>query len=323
MDCQGGEYALEIKSCEDRVQRYKKIQELVGINHVMDYFPVCSSNGSFMAMQRNDRFFFCVDTTSGEKIPGTQSERELPITEEICNSFSNLWKGFKESILFGSTEEVYGPQSCRTGTIYEECGCKVLCTPGEDMMMTSHECAGECRPVCKCPPGSFELNGQCVSNEECMAADAYINKKQQIQSWAIFMDENADELIQYFLKLVQGEMRQNNNNHHQQPETIDYDARATTEVEYSGVEESAVVPEYNFYENLIYDEMDLDDEIFLPNRIPEEITEYYEEMLYDGDAVDEYPLFEMEQPPRHFNTDDGFVRIGLTSMQYKKSSHQG
>ena len=48
----------------------------------------------FQALQRNDRFFFCVDTVNGDKIPKTESIRELPITENICKSFSKLCKLF-------------------------------------------------------------------------------------------------------------------------------------------------------------------------------------------------------------------------------------
>lgn len=301
MDCEGGEYATHIKSCEERVTRYKKIQEVVGIDHVFDYFPVCSSNGSFQAMQSNDRYFFCVDVTTGEKIPRTQSERELPITEDICTSFSLLWKRFKSSLSNGQHDEVVGPSSCRLGTIYEECGCKVQCNPGQNMMREYEECL-ECRPICRCPTGSFELNGQCVSNEECMATEPNFERKQQPQTWDQFMEENADGTLQLFFKLVQGEI------------PIRTDPNATPDQRTEDYSGDTILPLGEYENNFLYEE----GEMFLPNRITEEITEYYEE--FDTDYYEEvdfnspFESIDVSEEPAMY------VRIG--DMQYKKSSKQ-
>ena len=43
----GGEYATEIKSCDERAVRYREIEELHGVDHMFDYIPFCSPNGFY------------------------------------------------------------------------------------------------------------------------------------------------------------------------------------------------------------------------------------------------------------------------------------
>jgi len=323
MDCEGGEYATEIKSCDERAVRYREIEELHGVDHMFDYIPFCSPNGFYQALQRNDQFFFCVDTKTGEKIPGTQSERELPITIEICSSFSTLWQRYKIVLQHGKNEHIEGPNSCRLGTVYEECGCKLSCEPGVDMnTIEPVEGCEECRPMCRCPTGSYDLNGQCVSNEECMAANDHGNQQQQMQSWKEFAED------MFFQLYVHGEISrtvEDSGNHllttadpnYRRNNIIDGD-HLPAPADYSGAGvEGGETPlhhlikeyEYDLYDD-IYEDLSItsEDPRDQPSRIPEEIDEYYE---------GEYESFPADAAIVVVEDNELFAH--LPTPQYKKS----
>jgi len=300
ISCDGGEYATLIRSCEERRRRYKKIRELYGVEHPLDYLPVCLKNGSYNALQRNDRYFFCVDINSGKQIPGTQSshnEGDPFITEELCGNFSQLWSQYEYLTMYG--DEIAGPTTCRVGTVFDECGCKVFCRPGEDMTQTEIEDCETCRPVCRCPTGSYELGGQCVSSEECKAVNIENNKKKLIKSWTAFTEENGNSKIQFYLKRLQSELFERTSDLYRR--LLDgreeysgngFLASATKDFKEQEIDSNE--------ESLLYDEDDSFQRVASDNSYEYEV---YEEGNYSNNNED--------------NEDEMTARIG--SVQYKKS----
>nr|XP_039272001.1 uncharacterized protein LOC120346355 [Styela clava] len=136
------------------------------------YYPECTTNGKFKAMQRNDRsVFFCVDTDTGSVIPETETKASStpPLTEDICKAYDEVWQQFKE--WNASQDEENGLDapveklSCSAEMTFTKCGCSVPCTERASIEQFYEECV--CKPACVCPKGLFVLDGRCVDLEQC------------------------------------------------------------------------------------------------------------------------------------------------------------
>lgn len=203
MNCDESKYSLNIHTCKERAAAYKIVITMVGGDKLpFEYLPVCNNDGSFQALQRNDRFFFCVDTVNGDKIPKTESIRELPITENICKSFSKLWQKFKNN---RERDSAYGmmieSKNCSNTRMFDECGCVTTCR----MLKMSQLCEG-CKPICRCPEDSYDLDGTCVDKYECLAVDTEMDNKEKIKrKWSLYIEENKDENIELFFNMQESE----------------------------------------------------------------------------------------------------------------------
>ena len=60
--------------------------------------------------------------------------------------------------------------------MFDECGCVTTCR----MLKMSQLCEG-CKPICRCPEDSYDLDGTCVDKYECLAVDTEMDNKEKIK----------------------------------------------------------------------------------------------------------------------------------------------
>jgi len=237
MNCDESSYLLNIHTCKERAAASKIVITMVGGDKLpFEYLPVCNIDGSFQALQRNDRFFFCVDTVNGDKIPKTESIRELPVTENICKSFSALWQKFKNIREEDSVNRmIIVNKTCSNKEMeYVECGCAITCRMIKGPQRFNN--CENCKPVCRCPKESYELNGNCVDKEECLAKDTEMDNKEKIKrKWSLYIEENKDENIELFFNMQESEYYQgySNTGEYSNQDVLDYSEEG---VEYYGYE---------------------------------------------------------------------------------------
>lgn len=82
---------------------------------------------------------------------------------------------------------------------YVECGCVNTCR----MINTPQRLNNceNCKPVCRCPKESYELNGNCVDKEECLAKDTEMDNKEKIKRKCKFNNINKTKLSKTFALL--------------------------------------------------------------------------------------------------------------------------
>nr|XP_002129986.1 uncharacterized protein LOC100176699 [Ciona intestinalis] len=208
----------ENKRCQNRQQEYRnflKNWELRQANPFY-YFPECNQDGTFKALQRDSINFFCVQTTTGEKIPGTDvgPGSNRPLIEPVCQAYSQQWAEYREWLRVGDVTEEHEHEatngSCTNGKQFVQCGCSRKCVPGSDMSMegSAEVCEG-CKPVCVCPAGLYDLNGTCVDNAACLAAPP-IDEDHRVLDvhgavWFEYQQDNPSPVIHNYLRLEEGE----------------------------------------------------------------------------------------------------------------------
>ena len=55
----------------------------------------------------------------------------------------------------------------RIGFEYRSCDCPHTCIAGRNMSEVEVICS-VCKPICACPVGSYQYDGECISNQQCM-----------------------------------------------------------------------------------------------------------------------------------------------------------